>query len=127
MKKVLVVVALVASFAILFPVSVHIADPFFTHPFHKEWRHAVLLIWPDHVEARSFDHLSEVSPRAPNAGYTFNISPEARNMGERAGSEDAFAEWKRIVDSQRQATWRLTPTNQARTDGRWNFRVGLRG
>jgi hypothetical protein len=75
MKKTLLIVALVASFIALFPISLRVADPFFTYPFRKDWQHAVLLIWPDHVEARWFNDVSEISPRPKNAPYTFNVEP----------------------------------------------------
>ena len=76
MKKAVLIVALVVSFIALSPLSLRLADPFFTHPFHKDWDHAVLLIWSDHVEARSFNEISEVSPRPKDAPYTFNIPPD---------------------------------------------------
>ena len=46
MKTAVLIVALVASFIALFPLSLRLADPFFTYPFRKDWRHAVLLICP---------------------------------------------------------------------------------
>jgi hypothetical protein len=76
MKKTFLVVVLVASFIAAFPLSIRLADPFFTYPFHKDWHHAVLLIWPDHVEARWFNDLAEVSPLPKDAPYTFNIAPD---------------------------------------------------
>jgi hypothetical protein len=42
MKKVVLIVALVASFVAVFPLSIRLADPFFTFPFHNDWHHAVL-------------------------------------------------------------------------------------
>jgi len=74
-RKAVLIVALVASFIAVIPLSGRFAGPFFTHPFHKDWPHAVLLIWPDHVEARSFDEIAEVSPRSKDASYTFNVAP----------------------------------------------------
>jgi hypothetical protein len=76
MKKAALVVALVTSFIAVFPLSIRLADPFFTFPFHKDWYHCVLLVWPGHVEARSFDDLAEVSPRPKDVSYTFNVSPD---------------------------------------------------
>ena len=76
MKKAALVVALVTSFIAVFPLSIRLADPFFTFPFHKDWYHCVLLVWPGHVEARSFDDLAEVSPRPKDASYTFKVSPD---------------------------------------------------
>ncbi len=75
MKKAILILTLVASFISLIPISLHLANPFFTYPFRTDWRHAVLLIWPDHVEARWFHDVSEVSPRPKNAPYTFNVAP----------------------------------------------------
>lgn len=75
MKKPVLIVALIASFMAVFPLSVRLADPFFTFPFHHDWAHAVLLIWPDHVEARWFNDVAEVSPRPKDATYTFNVAP----------------------------------------------------
>lgn len=76
MKKAVLIVVLVASFIAVFPLSVRLADPFFTYPFHEDWHHAVLLIWPDHVEARSFNDVAEVSPRPKDSPYTFNVAPD---------------------------------------------------
>ncbi|HET6179071.1 MAG TPA: hypothetical protein VFE61_19235 [Candidatus Sulfotelmatobacter sp.] len=76
MKKAALVLVLVASFVAAFPLTMRVADPFFSFPFRKDWYHCVLLVWPDHVEARSFDDLSEVSPRPKDASYTFNVSPD---------------------------------------------------
>jgi hypothetical protein len=76
MKKAVRIAAIVASFIAILPLSFRVADPFFTFPFHKEWHHAVLLIWPDHVEARWFNDVSEVSPRPKDALYTFFVAPE---------------------------------------------------
>lgn len=91
------VAALIVSFVALVPVSIRLADPLFTHPFHPEWPHDVLLVWPDHVEMRSFDDISEVSPRPKDAGYTFNISPERQTWVEhevqRARSPLGNAAW----------------------------------
>jgi hypothetical protein len=62
----------------LFPISLRLADPLFTHPFRIGWqyRYPVLLVWPDHIEIRWFRNVSEVSPRPKDAGYTFNVAPE---------------------------------------------------
>jgi hypothetical protein len=75
-KDIALVVLLVASFIGFFPISICLADPLFTLPFHAEWKHPVVLVWPDQVEIRWFDHVSEVSPRPKGADYTFNIAPE---------------------------------------------------
>lgn len=97
MKKAVLIVALVASFIAVFPLSVRLADPFFTYPFHKDWYHAVLLIWPDHVEARSFNDVAELSPRPKDAPYTFNVAPDreawVKEQVRRLPSPNGSASW----------------------------------
>ena len=97
MKKAVLTFALVASLMALFPVSVRLADPFFTFPFHNEWHHAVLLIWPDRVEARWFNDLAEISPRPKDALYTFNVAPEreawVKEQVRRLPSPNGNASW----------------------------------
>ena len=82
--KIVVSVFMAVSFVGLFPISVRLADPFFTHPFRTGWQYQypVLLVWPDHVEMRWFHDLSEVSPRPRDAGYTFNVAPERQHWVE---------------------------------------------
>ena len=76
-KKIGFGVLLLVSFIGLFPISIRVADPLFTHPFRTGWQYEypVLLVWPDHVEMRWFHDLSEVSPRPRDAAYTFNVAP----------------------------------------------------
>jgi hypothetical protein len=97
MKKVVLKVALVASFIAVFPLAVHLADPFFTYPFHEDWYHAVLLIWADHVEARSFNDVAEVSPRSKDAPYTFSVVPDreawVKEQVRRLPSPNGSASW----------------------------------
>jgi hypothetical protein len=97
MKKAVLIVAVVASFIAVFPLSARFADPFFTYPFHKDWYHAVLLIWPDHVEARSFNDVAEVSPRSKDAPYTFNVAPDreawVKEQVRRLPSPNGRASW----------------------------------
>ena len=97
MKKAALVLALVASFVTAFQLSVRLVDPFFTFPFRKDWYQCVLLIWPDHVEARSFDDLSEVSPRPKDASYTFDVSPDreawVREQVRKLPSPNGSAAW----------------------------------
>ncbi len=83
-KRIVLIVLLIASFIGLFPISIRLADPFFTHPFRTGWQfeYPVLLVWSDHVEIRWFHNLSEVSPRPKDAGYTFNVSPERQTWVE---------------------------------------------
>ncbi len=75
-RKISFRVLLAVAFFGLFPVSIRVADPLFTHPFHTGWQHPVLLVWSDHVETRWFRDLADVSPRPKDAGYTFNVAPE---------------------------------------------------
>jgi hypothetical protein len=75
-RQIALIASLVITFLAAFPVAIRLADSFFTFPFHSEWRHPVLLVWPDHVEMRWFDDVSEVSPRPKDATCTFNIAPE---------------------------------------------------
>lgn len=97
MKKVVLIVAMVASFIAVFPLSIRLADPFFTFPFHQDWYHAVLLIWPDHVEARSFNDVAEVSPRPKDATYTFDVAPDreawVKEQVRRLPSPNGNASW----------------------------------
>lgn len=76
-QTVVVLFAMAASFIALFPISWFLADPLFSHPFEDRYFGSpVLLVWPDHIEIRQFHHVSEVSPRPKDAGYTFNVAPE---------------------------------------------------
>jgi hypothetical protein len=83
-KRIVLVVLVIASFIGLFPISIRLADPLFTHPFRTGWQYEypVLLVWPDRVGMRWFHNLSEVSPRPKDAGYTFNVSPERQTWVE---------------------------------------------
>ena len=84
-KMVVVLFAMAASFVALFPVSWFLADLQFSHPFEENpyFGSPVLLVWPDRVEIRQFHHVSEVSPRPKDAGYTFNVSPGRQAWVER--------------------------------------------
>jgi len=97
MKKAALVLALLATFVAAFPLSMRLADPFFTFPFHRDWYKCVLLIWPDHIEARSFADLSEVSPRPKDASYTFIIPPDreawVREQVRKLPSPNGDASW----------------------------------
>lgn len=78
LKRVVLIILLAGSFVAVFPISVRLGDPLFTYPFRTGWqyKYPVLLIWPDHVEMRWFQDVSEVSPIPKGAGYTFNVAPE---------------------------------------------------
>lgn len=78
-RKSLVAAFFLISVVVLFPLSVRIADPFFTRPFRPGWSYPVLLVWPDRVEVRWVQTLAEVSPRPKDATYSFNVSPERQN------------------------------------------------
>lgn len=98
---------LIISFFALFPLSVWLADPLFTHPFPtgQQFQYPILLIWPAHVEIRLVTSIAEVSPRPANAGYTF------------------------IVPADRQA-WVETEvrnTRAPRSDAAWDLRVDQLG
>lgn len=59
-----------------FPIAIKIADPRFTFPFDPTYFKPVLLVWPDHVEIRAVERISEVSPRPNGESYTFFVPPE---------------------------------------------------
>jgi hypothetical protein len=77
-RTIALIALVIASFIGLFPISIRLADPAFTHSFRTGWQYLypVLLVWPDHVEMRWFHDISEVSPVPKGAGYTFNVAPE---------------------------------------------------
>jgi hypothetical protein len=77
-------VVVIGAFFALFPISIRVADSFFTRPFRASWQfqYPVLLVWPDHVEMRWFSDLSQISPRPQDAKYTFNVSPERQDWVE---------------------------------------------
>jgi hypothetical protein len=76
MKKALLVVLMICSLPALFLISIPVADPFFSKPFNPGLPHFVLLVWPDHVEIRQVESISEVSPPPSDAGYVFSVPPE---------------------------------------------------
>lgn len=76
MKKLLVIVLVICSFLVLLPVSWRVADPFFSRPFNPRLPHFVLLVWPDHVEIRQVESISQVSPGPQREGYVFSVPPE---------------------------------------------------
>ena len=72
-------ILVVVSFFGLLPLSARLGYDFlFTHPFRTglEYQYPILMVWPDHIELRWFQDVSEISPRPENAGYTFSVSPE---------------------------------------------------
>jgi hypothetical protein len=76
LKRIVLVVAVIATFIICFPISIWVADPFFTHPFRTDSQYPILLVWPDRVEMRWVHGVSEISPRPNSENYTFNVEPE---------------------------------------------------
>ena len=90
---------LIASFIGLFPISIRLSDPAFTHSFRTGWQYQypVLLVWPDNVEMRWFHDISEVSPVPKGAGYTFNVAPKRQAWVEskvrRTPSPNGNASW----------------------------------
>ena len=98
-QTLIVGVFLLTSFVALFPLSSRLADPLFTHPFLTGWQYEypVLLLWPDHVELRWFQNVSEVSPIPKGAGYTFRVPPERQTWVEHAirstASPNGSAAW----------------------------------
>ena len=77
-------VLLIVAFIGLFPISIRVADPLFTHPFRTGWQYQypVLLVYADRVEMRWFRDLAEVSPRPKDASYTFSVPPERQRWVE---------------------------------------------
>jgi hypothetical protein len=70
------IVLRIITFVALFPISVRLADSLFTQPFQAGLIHPVLLVWPDRVEMQWFNSLSEVSPLAADANYSYSVPPE---------------------------------------------------
>ena len=103
---------LIASFIGLFPISIRIVDPLFTHPFRTGWQYQypILLVWPDHVEMRWVQDVSEVSPRPKGESYTFNVEPErqawveskVRNMPSPNGNASWIIHVKQLSPSRQQ-------------------------
>jgi hypothetical protein len=81
-RKVVFGLLLVGTAIGLFPVAARIADSFATHPWNPSIGARVLLLWPDHIELRPVASLSEFSPRAPQAGYSFTIPHDRQNWVE---------------------------------------------
>ena len=83
-KRIVPVVLLIVSFVGFFPISIRVADPFFTHPFRTGWQYPypILLVWPDHVEMRWVHNVSEVSPRPKSGSYSFNVDPKRQSWVE---------------------------------------------
>jgi hypothetical protein len=67
----------------LFPLSIRFAYPLFSRPYEARFEVPVLLVFPDHVEVRLVRRLSEVSPPAADARYTFAIPPARQQWVER--------------------------------------------
>jgi len=67
---------LVLSLIALFPVSLRLADPFFTRQYEPSYEVPVLLVFPEHVEVRWVKNTAELVPPTRNAAYTFAIPPD---------------------------------------------------
>jgi hypothetical protein len=78
MKKTVLILAIVLSFFAFVPISDHLADPLFTHPYEEipYFADPILLVGLDHIEIRRVQHISEISPLQNNAAYSFNVPPE---------------------------------------------------
>ncbi len=79
-RKAVLALLLLASFVGLFPLSVWIADPLATRRFDPSVDARILLIWPDHIELRPASTISKVSPRPPNAEYSFFVPSERQEF-----------------------------------------------
>lgn len=65
----------IGAFIGLFPLALRLANAFATSPWNPAIDARVLLLWPDRIELQPISDLSDFSPRAPNAGYTFLVPP----------------------------------------------------
>lgn len=45
-------------------------------PSDSNWGISVLLVWPERVEIRRVNHLSEISPRPREVPYSFLVPPD---------------------------------------------------
>jgi len=79
MTKWVVVAVFVLSLFGLFPLSIHVADPFFTHPYEARFEVPVLLMFPEHVAVRWVKNIAEVAPPPIGAPYSFAI-PRDRQL-----------------------------------------------
>src|SRR5215475_7593589 len=82
MKKWLLVVVFVVGLIGLSPLSIRIASPIFSRPYDARFQVPVLLVFPEHVEVRWVESLSEVSPRPTDAPYTFAVPPSKQQWVE---------------------------------------------
>jgi len=82
MTKWVVVAVLLLSLIALFPLSVRLADPLFTHPYEARFAVPVLFVFPEHIEVRWIKNLAEVVPPANVAAYTFLIPRDRQDWVE---------------------------------------------
>ena len=61
------------SLFVLFPHSVHLADPLFSRTYDARFEMPVLLIFPEHIEVRWVKKTAEVAPPPKGSSYTFAI------------------------------------------------------
>ena len=71
-------ILLLGSCGGLLPVSWRLSDPLLNRPFDPALPLHVLLVWPERVEIRRAEGLSEVSPRPVDATYQFMIPVDRR-------------------------------------------------
>ena len=85
MRKVGLVVVIVISFFLLFPLSWRIGEKFFTHPFDQLLYDPVLLVCSDHVETlRWHDLVTNGDTEAKRSGCTFHVLPERQEWVKQA-------------------------------------------
>lgn len=82
-RTAIVTVLLVGLFLMLLPLSWRLADPLFTHRYDPRFPVSVLLVFPDRVEIKTTDRITDISPRPVNAGFTFLVPLQRQSSIER--------------------------------------------
>ena len=82
MKKWVVLAVFVLSLIALLPVSLHLAEPFFTHRYEPNYEVPVLLVFPERVEVRWVKDIAELVPLTRNPAYTFAIPSDRQQWVE---------------------------------------------
>ena len=75
-RKWLLVSLLGTTWLGLLPVSWRFADPLVNRRFNPDMGMSILLVWPERVEIRRVNDLSEISPRPRGAPYSFLVPPD---------------------------------------------------